>query len=79
MRGIWCPRHPLTRLVRTSLPNGKMDLRCPGCTAARVAVIDLAEKWKDGTRLQQCLAAGCPTRTKCILDGCSKLKAEAAA
>lgn len=43
-RGIWCPRHPASQLVRIELPNGKIDLRCPACTAARVANIHEVEK-----------------------------------
>jgi hypothetical protein len=39
MRGIWCPRHPGAKLVRTNLPSGKFDLRCPGCTEDRIAAI----------------------------------------
>jgi hypothetical protein len=40
--GIWCPRHPIEKLVRTDLPNGKIDLRCPACTMARIASIKVA-------------------------------------
>lgn len=29
---IWCPHHPTAKLVRTDLPNGKSNLRCPYCT-----------------------------------------------
>lgn len=36
---IWCPRHPAERLVRIPFPNGKFDLRCPGCTEDRKATI----------------------------------------
>lgn len=35
LRGIWCPRHPQSQLVRMELPNGKIDLRCPQCTEDR--------------------------------------------
>lgn len=38
-KGIWCPHHPDAKLVRTELPNGKIDLRCPACTEARRAGI----------------------------------------
>lgn len=32
---FWCPRHPDTPLIRTDLPSGKFDLRCPDCTRAK--------------------------------------------
>ena len=43
-RGIWCPRHPESLLVRTDLPSGKFDLRCPACTNDRIAAIKLVKR-----------------------------------
>jgi hypothetical protein len=46
-KGLWCPRHPDAKLVRIAMPEGKVDLRCPECTAERVSKIGLADMTKN--------------------------------